>query len=372
LFAAVLNAAAQQPLNKISGTVSDPTGAAIERASVEFASNGDIVRTVTDATGSFTVLSAQPYGTLSITSPGFNTVRLDISNASNGPLRIRLDPASVIERILVTADDQRIPATPSSQFALSQREIASSGALTIDDVLRQAPGFSLFRRSGGLTANPTSQGVSLRGVGANGASRAVVLLDGVPLNSPFGGWVYWNRLSRVSVENVQVYNGATSDLYGSGALGGVVNIRSQTAPESFLDLELSGGNKTTGATSFSGGKRFGNWGIAVAGQALRTGGYVLVPENQRGSIDTEAGTSDLTGSVTLSRTLGSDGHAFARFSSFGESRRNGTPVQLNDTRISSLDLGADWSNFSIRLYGSGETFNQNFSAVALDRRPPPG
>jgi hypothetical protein len=54
-------------------------------------------------------------------------------------------------------------------------------------------------------------------------------------------------------------------------------------------------------------------------------------------------------------------------SSFGESRRNGTPIQLNDTRIWSIDLGTDWSDFSIRLYGSGENFNQNFSAVAADR-----
>lgn len=366
-IASVLNVAAQQPLTKISGTVSDPTGAAIQHASVEFASNGDSVRTTTDATGSFTVFSAEAYGTLSVTSPGFNTVRVDISKAANEPLQIRLQPASLIERILVTADDERIPATPLSQFAIGKREIESAGALTIDDVLRQVPGFSLFRRSGSLTANPTSQGVSLRGVGANGASRALVLLDGVPLNSPFGGWVYWNRLPRVTVESAQVYNGATSDLYGSGALGGVINIRSRTAPASFLDVEMSGGSKATAATSFSGGKMFGNWGIAIAGQALRTGGYVLVPEHQRGTIDTAAGTSDLTGSITLSRTLGTQGHAFARLSSFGESRRNGTPVQLNDTRIWSIDLGADWSDFSARLYGSGENFNQNFSAVAVDR-----
>src|SRR4029079_807031 len=157
-----------------------------------------------------------------------------------------------------------------SQFALTQNEISLAGALTLDDVLRQVPGFSLFRRSGGLTANPTSQGVSLRGVGANGASRALVLLDGVPLNSPFGGWVYWNRLSRERVENVHVNNNATSDLYGSGALGGVININSRTSPATFLDLEASGGNEVTGATSFSGGKRFGALGLGLLGQALCT------------------------------------------------------------------------------------------------------
>src|SRR5262249_42144539 len=153
---------------------------------------------------------------------------------------------------------------------------------------------------------------------------------------PFGGWVYWNRLSRVSVENVQVYNGGTSDLYGSGALGGGINIRTRTTPASFFDFEASAGDKTQGATSFSARKSFGPWGLMFSGQALHTDGYVLVPENQRGPVDTPAGTGDLAGSLLVSRKFGSQAHAFARLSSFAESRRNGTPVQLNDTRISSL------------------------------------
>jgi outer membrane receptor protein involved in Fe transport len=361
------SASAQQQLTKISGVVSDPNGAAIPHASVEFASNGNTIRTETDTAGNFTVLSARAYGTLSVSSPGFSSIKFEVTTASE-LLRIRLDPAAVIERILVTDNSERIPSTPSSQFALTQSDIHLAGALTLDDVLRQVPGFSLFRRSGGLSANPTSQGVSLRGVGANGASRALVLLDGVPLNSPFGGWVYWNRLPRVSVESVQVYNGATSDLYGSGALGGVINIKTRTTPATFLDVEASGGNKLTGATSFHGGKALGNWGLQFSGQALHTGGYVLVPKNQRGSVDTPAGTGDLTGSLTLSRTLRGKGNAFIRLGSFGESRRNGTTIQLNDTRITSIDLGFDWANaVSVRLYGSKETFNQNFSAVGADR-----
>ena len=352
---------------KISGLVSDPTGAAIQRASVEFASEGKTIRTLTDAGGFFTVLSTKSYGTLSITSPGFNTVRVNVSKAGNEPLQITLEPASVVERIVVTGDEERIPSTPASQFTIGRHEINSAGALTIDDVLRQVPGFSLFRRSGSLSANPTSQGVSLRGVGANGSSRALVLVDGVPLNSPFGGWVYWNRLPRVNVESIQVYNGATSDLYGSGALGGVINITSRTRPATFFDIEASAGNKTTAATSFSAGKVFGKWGVLFAGQALHTDGYVLVAENQRGPIDTAAGTGDLSGSITLSRTLGTEGLAFVRLSSFGESRRNGTPIQVNDTRISAIDVGATWRDVRLRLYGSSENFNQNFSAVSADR-----
>jgi outer membrane cobalamin receptor len=274
-----------------------------------------------------------------------------------------------MERIVVNAPVD-YDHTPVSQFNLGRHEINSSGALTIDDVLRQVPGFSLFRRSGGLTTNPTAQGVSLRGVGASGASRAVVLFDGVPLNSPFGGWVYWNRIPRTSIENVFVQNGGNSNLYGSAALGGVVNISGRTKDVSGLNFEVSAGNEGTAVTSFTGGKTFGDWGFVASGQALHTDGYVLVPENQRGSVDTEAGTGDLSGSVTISNSA--HGYSFLRLSSFGESRQNGTPVQVNDTRITSIDLGFDSPGtkpgpLSIRLYGSSETFNQNFSAVAADR-----
>src|ERR671929_131193 len=106
----------------------------------------------------------------------------------------------------------------------SRRRSWSTSAATLDDALRQVPGFTLFRRTGSRVANPTSQGVSLRGVGASGASRALVLADGIPLNDPFGGWVYWGRVPRASVERIEVLRGGASSLYGSSALGGVVNL----------------------------------------------------------------------------------------------------------------------------------------------------
>lgn len=309
---------------------------------------------------------------LIVQAAGFSTRRIRIDGENlDRPIEIRLEPAGFVERIVVTASDERIAVTPVSQYAMGRREIALSGSLTLDDVLRQAPGFSLFRRSGSLTANPTTQGVSLRGVGASGASRALVMYDGVPLNTPFGGWVYWNRIPRVSIDTVEVFNGATSDLYGSGALGGVVNIITRTAPATFFDFEASGGNASTGAASMSAGKSWGTFGVGLAVQALHTNGYVLVPRDQRGLVDTKAGTSDLGGSLTLSKTFGS-ARGFLRFGSFGESRENGTPLQTNDTRITSLDLGTDLpaqvaGDFSLRVYGSSEVFTQNFSAVAPDR-----
>src|SRR5215217_5476110 len=368
----VVSVSAQQQSVSIFGTVTDPNGEPIQHASVEFESEGNTIRTATDLSGDFKVLSARPYGTLLISSPGFSTVKIKVV-AEKSSLRIQLYPAVINERVVVSApitQEERVPPTSASQFNVGPHEIDTAGALTIDDILRQVPGFSLFRRSGGLTANPTAQGVSLRGVGASGASRALVLLDGVPLNSPFGGWVYWNRVPRVNIENVSVQNGASSSVYGSGALGGAVNITSDTRRGTGLDVLASAGNAGTAVTSFSAGKILGDWGIVAAGEALHTNGYVLVPENQRGAVDTAAGTGDLGGSVTVSNVT--HGFSFVRLSSFGESRDNGTPVQVNDTRITSIDLGHDSTlpkvgPVLIRLYGSSVTFNQNFSAVAADR-----
>ena len=95
------------------------------------------------------------------------------------------------------------------------------------------PGFSLFRRSDSLTANPTSQGVSLRGVGASGPSRALVLEDGIPITDPFGGWVYWDRIPRESISDMEFVEGGASDLYGSDAMGGVINVLTRPLDASY-------------------------------------------------------------------------------------------------------------------------------------------
>src|SRR6202043_127691 len=112
----------------------------------------------------------------------------------------------------------------TSVTILSAQDLDTTAAFGTDDILRQVPGFSLFRRTTSRAANPTTEGVSLRGRGASGASRALVLSDGFPLNDPFGGWVYWDRVPRASISSIEVASGGASHLYGSDALGGVINI----------------------------------------------------------------------------------------------------------------------------------------------------
>jgi outer membrane receptor protein involved in Fe transport len=370
-FAPIVRAQRQRILH---GVVLDSNSAPVYKARIEFRTAAETRLATTDNNGSFAVPNITVGGTLLVSYPGFTPVKIEVrTDALGDSLQIHLQPAPVVERIVVTPGGaDRISALPNSQFSISKHEIELSGSLALDDILREAPGFTLFRRSGSLFANPTSQGVSLRGVGASGASRATVLLDGVPINTPFGGWVYWDRLPRSSIENVEVVSGAASDLYGSGALGGVVNIVTKPLLKSFVTAESSYGNQNSPAISLDTGFVRDGWGISVTAQALRTNGYVPVPRGQRGLVDTVVGTRDLSGALRISRNLGQTGSFFFRADSFGESRLNGTPLQTNNTRMALIDLGIDWANansnyFSLRMYGSDELFIQDFSSVAANR-----
>ena len=99
----------------ISGVVADPTGAKIAQAEVEFEIAGRIVRTRTDESGKFTLMTAAASGTLTVQSAGFNTVTIPLDAQPRDDLQIWLEPATLMERIVVSAGDERIPATPVSQ-----------------------------------------------------------------------------------------------------------------------------------------------------------------------------------------------------------------------------------------------------------------
>ncbi len=194
-------------------------------------------------------------------------------------------PTPLSEQVTVTATrtETRLGDTAASIISISSTELSTTAALALDDALRQVPGFSLFRRSGSRTANPTSQGVSLRGTGASGASRAIVMADGIPLNDPFGGWVYWSRVPRTSINNIEVLRGGASHLYGSAALGGVVNIFTRKPRSPVFLLETSYGNQQTADASLFAAGRKGRWAASISAETFRTDGYIIVDERERGT-----------------------------------------------------------------------------------------
>src|SRR3954471_19236952 len=194
-------------------------------------------------------------------------------------------PPASSETIVVTATQTktRLSDTPASVVVITREAMQTTAASTTDDSLRQVPGFALFRRTGSRTANPTSQGVSLRGVGASGASRALVLDDGIPLNDAFGGWVYWGRVPRAALDRVEVLRGGASDLYGSGAMGGVIQFIRHRDPGALV-VEVSAGTERTGTASLFAAMPH----VRIAADWLTTEGYILVRPEERGSVDVEA------------------------------------------------------------------------------------
>ncbi|MDT5294232.1 MAG: iron complex outerrane recepter protein, partial [Acidobacteriota bacterium] len=337
----------------------------------------DITGVKTDAGGRFDFQIEMPYGfTLTAQAEGFGRFeRVWKEGEWDGvELRVVLYPPSLSERVTVTASrtETRLGETAASVVVLSSEELESTAALTPDDALRQVPGFQLFRRTGSRAANPTAQGVSLRGVGASGASRAVVLYDGVPLNDPFGGWVYWGRVPREALSRVEVLRGGASSLYGSGALGGVVQFIPRRADDTQLRLETSYGNRHTPDASLYASTLRGRWGLALSAQTFGTGGYIQVDERERGRVDTPAASRDAYGELYVTRKLADGLTLFARPSYYGESRRNGTPLQFNRTHMRQLVAGFRWETtraglFSFNANASTQVFDQSFTSIAEDR-----
>jgi outer membrane receptor protein involved in Fe transport len=363
---------------RVEGIVRDQTGAVIAGAEVSLSITSNVIAvTQTDDEGRFVFEHVtQPEALLLIRARGFSRVEKNwrASGAVATRLEIVLAPATLAEEVTVTATRTETPLgdTAQSVAVLSREQLKTTAALALDDALRQAAGFQLFRRNGSRTANPTSQGVSLRGVGASGASRAIVLRDGIPLNDPFGGWVYWSRVPRASVSRVEVLRGGASNLYGSGALGGVVNIMTRSLDAPVVELEASYGNeRTPDAALFAAASRRG-WSATVAAELFRTAGYVLVDGRESGRVDTPATSRHVALDLTLERKINMDGRVFLRGSYFVETRANGTPLQTNRTHTRGLSAGGDYQfkragALSLRVYADAQLFDQNFSAVSTDR-----
>lgn len=288
----------------------------------------------------------------------------------DGPVVLTLAPRLADEvTVTATRSERRLGESAASVVTISREELELSPQLTLDDALRQVPGFALFRRSGSRIANPTAQGVSLRGVGASGASRAIVLDEGIPLNDPFGGWVYWGRIPLLDVERVEVMRGGASDLYGNAAMGGVVNIiRRREGPA--LEVEASFGSLETTDGSIAVRGESDDWRYGISANHFDTAGYVTVDRRVRGAVDRPATSEHNVIDLDLARDF-SGGSVFVRLTGFDEERGNGTLLQVNETEARQVSVGADSlaavGSLQLRLFASKQDYFQTFSAIAPGR-----
>ncbi len=278
------------------------------------------------------------------------------------------------DSVTVTTDRGLANTTdPSATVVLLQgAALTAPPALALDDTLRQVAGFQLFRRTSSWTANPTTQGVSLRGLGSTAASRTLIVSDQVPLLDPFGGWVHWNELPERAIQAVAVQVGGAANLYGSSAIGGVIDVVPVTAASDrrILQADALGATEHTAGGNVLAAGSLGILQALAAGSVLSTQGYVPTAPAFRGSVDARSNVTGESGRLEL-RTGPAPRTAFLRGNVLNEARGNGTPLQTNGTRLWRYAGGADTvtgrTAETLRLFGSRETYRQTFSSIAADR-----
>lgn len=354
---------------EVRGTVVDVSGAPVPEARVMLIVSGAEQALPIANDGTFVVPPGP--GRLVVSATGFADAMHDLPATGAAPVRIVLQPAALAASVVVTADRgaTRLPSATSATV-ITSAELANSAAGALDDVLRQTPGFTLFRRSTSRTANPTTQGVTLRGVSGSGASRTLVLADGVPLNDPFGSWVYWNRVPMAAIDRVEVVRGGAGDLYGADALGGVIQLLTVSPERPRVRATIEGGSHSTGRASLFGGTSINGWTVAASGEWLRTDGALTIGPESAGTVDVPADSDYQTGFATFG-TRRDRWRASARFSAYDEKRGNGTPVQVNSTawRQLSGDAGgiAGDGAWEAHVAAGSQDYYQTFSAVAALR-----
>jgi outer membrane cobalamin receptor len=359
---------------RLSGTVVDASGAPVAEAAVRLdTGRGRIAEIVTAADGrfEFAVVFTGSARVL-VSAAGLSPVE-QVVTPDGPPLTITLRTAPFFEAVTVTSSRSDVPRIDSTvtTTVLASSDLEAQAAVTLDDALKLVPGFTLFRRTSSRVSNPTAQGITLRGLGGTGSSRSLVLADGVPLNDAFGGWVYWDKLPQAAVDRVEVLRGSGSDLYGADAVGGVVQILTRRPDRLSGRAVAEAGSLHTNRLSLFGGGRTRGWSYTLGGERFATDGYVTVAADQRGPIDTRAGSDHRSGVASAGYQAPNGWRVELAGNLFSEDRRNGTPAVTNatDSRRGAAEVsgGVAGGFLSARVYADSQDYDQTYSAVALDR-----
>jgi outer membrane receptor protein involved in Fe transport len=344
--------------------VRDQSGSAIADVRIKATGAAEVL---SDANGC-AKLTAASTGTIEITRDGFGTLTQPVGTEPE--LVIVLKPAGVTQTVDVTATRTplSVDATASSLRMLTSTEIADAPGLGLDDWLRQVAGFQLFRRTSSWVANPTTEGTSLRGLGSTAASRTLVLSDEVPLNDAFGGWIHWNEAPQLAIEGAELMRGGASDLYGSSAIGGVIDVKAVRPEKTGYQLDLMGATLATYSENALGTLAYKRNQALAAATFFGTDGYILIAPDVRGPVDINSNVHSQSGRVELRHMFSGENDVFLRGNVLNESRSNGTPLTPNGTRLWRYAAGTDWAlpgtgRILGRFYGTDQKYRQNFSSV---------
>ncbi|MEP6539375.1 MAG: TonB-dependent receptor [Bryobacteraceae bacterium] len=282
------------------------------------------------------------------------------------PARSELPPV----KTSITVVEQIAAEVPATITVLGRQEIQEQPGINLDDRLRSLPGFSLFRRSSSLVANPTTQGISLRGLGSSGASRTLVLWDGIPINDPFGGWVYWTRVAPDELERIEVSRGASTAVFGDRAMSGAIGLFSRPAEHERLTGYYEGGNRNSHSVGAGYSYLWRKFAVSAQTRAFTTDGYYIVPKNRRGTADSMASVRFVAGTTRLDY-LGTADRLFIKLDILAEERANGTVLTNNSSSLGTLSMNYSHQfakdGVSILGYHTREQYHASFSSVSANR-----
>jgi len=279
-------------------------------------------------------------------------------------------PPPVTESVVVFGGATSVWRDPATgETTLSREDLDRVPAMTPDESLKILSGFSLFRRSSSRASNPTTHGVTMRGLSASGASRALIMVDGVPLNDGFGGWVTWERLPSDAIDQISVQRGPVGDAFGTDALGGVIKLVTPSAARTFGSGGTEIASLTTSAVNVSGAYSGRQARVFGAASWFTTDGFIPVEPKTRGAVDVPTDTTWTNGygkivfggvhRLTLSGWGGRD------------DRGNGTVLQNNAshgaTGTAAFETSSGATQWAMRLSSGTNWYEQSFTAVAAGR-----
>ena len=223
---------------------------------------------------------------------------------------------------------------------IGRREIEQSPSHEIDQLLKDVPGLQLFRRSDAHSGHPTSQGVTLRSLGGNASSRALLVLDGVPQTDPFGGWVNWPAYDPEDLSQIRVVRGGGSVANGPGALAGTIEMVSRADVGASGEADYGSRNSLEARGRLGVGVAGGR--LSLSGRGERGDGFVTITPSTRGPADERAPYRAWSGRGRWLAPVGSSTEIQASIDAFHDWRTRGTDFTENRTN------GAD---ASVRLVG---------------------
>jgi vitamin B12 transporter len=226
---------------------------------------------------------------------------------------------------------------------IGRRQIEQAPSHDIDQLLKDVPGVQLFRRSDARSGHPTSQGVTLRALGGNASSRALLVLDGVPQADPFGGWVNWPAYDPAALSEIRVVRGGGSVANGPGALAGTIEMVSRV--DNGVSGEIDGGSRDSLEARARVGIAAGGGTLTVTGRGERGGGFIPVTQSTRGPADERAPYREWSARGRWVAPVGGSTELQASFDGFHDWRTRGLAFTHNRTN------GAD---ASIRMVGRGK------------------